>query len=35
MYIIFLELEVMPVEETIQVTIVPESKQQPTPEGIH
>lgn len=30
----FLEPEVMPVEETVPVTIVPESKQQPTPKGI-
>lgn len=29
----FLEPEVMPVEETVSVTIVPESKQQPTPKG--
>lgn len=31
----FLEPKVMPVEETVPVTIVPESKQQPTPKGIH
>lgn len=34
-YWIFLEPEVKPVEETIPETIVPESKHQPTPKGIH